>query len=302
MAGETMKDFEDQIERSFRTINEGDIIKGTVIGISEEEVTLDLNYYTQGIIKLENLSDDPDFSIFADVHEGDIIEATVIRLDDGNGNIELSMKEANAVLVWDEFRRMMDEGIISKVRIKESVNAGVVAYLDGIRAFIPASQITDSYVEDTDAWVGREIEVKIITADEKNNKLVLSGREVARAKNEDELRHKISMMIPGSILEGKVEKIMPYGAFVDIGEGMSGLLHISQISQRRLKSPNEILKEGQSIKVKLLNTNDGKISLSMKALEDIMSDVDEDKEAEEYVSGENVGTGLAGLLKGIKLD
>ena len=86
---ETMKDYEKELERSFRTINEGDIISGTVIAVSEEEVTLDLNYYTQGVIKVENLSNDPDFNVFTDVAQGDVIEATVVKLDDGNGNIEL---------------------------------------------------------------------------------------------------------------------------------------------------------------------------------------------------------------------
>ncbi|MCR5785300.1 MAG: S1 RNA-binding domain-containing protein [Eubacterium sp.] len=304
MENETMKDYEDKIERSFRKISEGDIIKGEVIGISEEEVTLDLNYYTQGIIKVENMSNDPDFSVFTDVTEGEEIEATVIRLDDGNGNIELSKKEANDVLVWEKLKEMMEEEKVFKIKIKESVNAGVICYLEGIRAFIPASQITDSYVENTDEWIGKEIEVKIITAEENAKKLVLSGKEVKRAKNEEALRHKISMLIPGSVMEGKIEKIMPYGAFVDLGEGLSGLIHISQISQKRLKSPNEVLKVGQSVRVKLLNTNDGKLSLSMKALEGFMDKENDSEsgEAEEYVSGEEVGTGLAGLLKGIKLN
>ena len=130
---ETMKDFEKELERSFRTINEGDIISGTVIAVSEEEVTLDLNYYTQGVIKVENLSNDPDFNVFSDVAQGDVIEATVVKLDDGNGNIELSKKEANDILAWDKLKEMMDAEQVIKVRIKEAVNAGVVVigYLKG---------------------------------------------------------------------------------------------------------------------------------------------------------------------------
>ena len=303
METETMKDFEDRIDRSFRTINEGDIIKGTVIGISEEEITLDLNYYTQGIIKAENMSDDPDFSVFSDVHEGDVIEATVIGTDDGEGNIELSKKEANKVLVWDKLAEMMERGDIIRVHIKESVNAGVVCYLEGVRAFIPASQLSDSYVENLDEWVGKDIDVKIITVSEKDKKLVLSGREVAREKNLDNLRKKVSMLVPGSIMEGTVEKLMPYGAFIDLGDGMSGLVHISQIAPWRIKSPAEVLKVGQKVRVKLLNTDGDKISLSIKAAEDAMDKPDEKSAAdiEAYSSDEEVGTTLAGLLKGIKL-
>ena len=105
---ESMKDYEKELERSFRKIGEGDILTGTVIAVSEEEVTLDLNYYTQGIIKVENLSNEPDFDVFANIFPGDVIEATVVRTDDGNGNIELSKKEANDILSWDKFKEMMD--------------------------------------------------------------------------------------------------------------------------------------------------------------------------------------------------
>lgn len=298
---ESMKDFEKELERSFRKINEGDIISGTVIGISEEEVTLDLNYYTQGVIKVENLSNDPSFSVFEDVHEGDVIEATVVRVDNGQGAIELSLKEANDVLAWDKLKELMDNETVLKVKIKEAVNAGVVTYVEGVRAFIPASQITADYVEDTSAWVGKEIEAKVITVDKDKEKVVLSGKSVAREKEVEARNHKISMLVPGSVLEGTVETIMPYGAFISLGNGLSGLVHISQICQKRIATPNEVLKVGDKVKAKILNTNDNKISLSMKALEEEMVDTTEDAgEVEEYVSNEEVGTGLGDLLSKFK--
>ena len=141
---ESMKDYEKELERSFRTINEGDIVSGSVIAVSEEEVTLDLNYYTQGIIKVENLSNDPDFNPKEQLQPGDVIEATVIKVDDGNGNIELSKKEANDVLAWDKLQEMLENETQVTVRIKESVPSGVVAFLEGIRAFIPASTINSA--------------------------------------------------------------------------------------------------------------------------------------------------------------
>ena len=144
---ETMKDYERELEASFRKINEGDILTGTVIAVSEEEIILDLKYYTQGIIKVENFSNDPDFAVLEEVHIGDEIEATVIRKDDGQGNIELSRKEANDTLAWDKLKEMMEAETVVTVRIKESVPSGVVAYLEGIRAFIPASQLALDYVE-----------------------------------------------------------------------------------------------------------------------------------------------------------
>ncbi len=296
---ETMKDYEKELERSFRQIHEGDMVSGTVIAVSEEEVTLDLNYYTQGIIKTENLSDDPDFNPKEQLAPGEVIEATVIKVDDGHGNIELSRKEANDVLAWDKLRDMLEKETVTSVRIKESVPSGVVAYLEGIRAFIPASQLSADYVENTDAWIGKTIEVQVITVDKEKNKLVLSGRKVARRKEEEERNHKIAMMVPGAVTEGVVESIMPYGAFVALGDGISGLVHISQISQKRIGSVHEVLKEGQKVKVKILNTNDGKVSLSMKALEEIMA---MDAPAEEYVSGEQVSTSLGSLLSGLKIE
>lgn len=299
---ESMKDYEKELERSFRTINEGDIITGTVIAVSEEEVTLDLNYYTQGIIKVENLSNDPTFSVFQDVKEGDQIEATVVKVDDGRGNIELSKKEANDILAWDKLKELMDQETVVKVKIKESVPSGVVTYLEGIRAFIPASQIASDYVENTDEWIGKEIEARVITVDKDKIKLVLSGKVVAREKETEERNHRISMMVPGSVVEGTVESIMPYGAFVSLGNGISGLVHISQICHKRIANPGEVVKEGQKVKVKILNTNDNKVSLSMKALEEEMIDTSEEAvDIDEFVSKEEVGTSLGSLFANLKL-
>lgn len=298
---ETMQDYERELERSFREIHEGDIVTGTVIAVTEEEVTLDLNYYTQGIIKAENISSDPDFNPKEQLAVGSSIEATVIKTDDGHGNIELSKKEANAVLAWDKLKEMLEQETVTSVRIKESVPSGVVCFLEGIRAFIPASHLSTDYVENTDEWIGKTLEVQVITADREKNKLVLSARKVARKKEEEERNHRIAMMAPGTVMEGTVESIMGYGAFVNLGHGISGLVHISQISQRRIASVHEVLKEGQKVKVKILGTKDGKVSLSMKALEEVMVDREESAPSEEYLSGERASTSLGDLLSKIKL-
>lgn len=299
---ETMDDFKDELEASFRRVNEGDIISGTVIDVNEEEVTLDLKYYAQGIIKVAELSNDPDFAVFEQVHPGDVIEATVVKTDDGHGNILLSKKEANDILAWEKLKLMMDEQTTVKVRIKESVPSGVITYLEGIRAFIPASQITLDYVEHTDDWIGKEIEVRVITVDAAREKLVLSGKAVAREVQAEERNHKISMIVPGTVLEGTVETLMPYGAFVNLGNGLSGLVHISQICERRIGKPSEVLKEGQKVKAKVLNTNDNKISLSMKALEEEMVDTAGVENFEEYTDTKSTGTNLGDLLSGFKFD
>lgn len=299
---ETMDDFKNELEASFRRINEGDIISGTVIDVSEEEVTLDLKYYAQGIIKAADLSNDPDFAVMEQVHKGDVIEAMVVKTDDGQGNILLSRKEANDMLSWEKFQKMLDEKTTVTVRIKESVKSGVVAYLEGIRAFIPASQLSLDYVEDTEPWIGKELSVRVITADPEKKKLVLSGKAVAREAEILERNHRISMLVPGTVVEGTVESLMPYGAFVNLGNGLSGLVHVSQISSRRIGKPSEVLKEGQKVKAKILNTNDNKISLSMKALDEEMVDTGTAADMENYTSRETLGTSLGSLLSGLKLD
>ncbi len=293
---ETMKDYEKELEASFRTINEGDVIKGTVLAVNEEEVILDLKYYTQGIIKAEDMSNDPNFSLMADVHEGDVLEATVVKTDDGQGNILLSRKEANDVLAWDVLAGYMEEKKNISVKVNDVVNAGVVAYLEGIRGFIPASHLDISYVENLEEYKGKTLEVRVITVDREKEKLVLSAREILREKKKEEHDHKVAMIVPGTVLEGTVESLQTYGAFVDLKDGLSGLVHISQICQRRIKKPSEVLKVGDKVKVKVLNTNDGKISLSMKALEEQQAEEIEKIDVKQYGSSESVGTSLGDLF------
>ncbi len=298
----SMGDFEDQINKSFIKMNEGEILKGTVIGISDTEVTVDLGYYAEGIIRLEDLSNDPRFSIKADVVLGQEITGVVIKEDDGQGNILLSKKEADNLLSWTSLKEYMDNRTVLKVKIAQAVNGGVVTYLEGVRAFIPASQLSLTYVENLESWVNKEISVIVITVDETAKKLVLSGKEVERDKALEDKNSKISRLQIGLITKGTVEKIVPYGAFINIGDGLSGLVHISQICGKRIKTPTEVIKEGEEVTVKIIEVKEGKVSLSMKAVEEkseVLDNVDE--VPFEYSSGGDASTGLAGLLSKIKL-
>lgn len=208
------------------------------------------------------------------------------------------------MLAWDKFKEYLDNETTLQVKVKESVPSGVVAYLDGIRAFIPASQLSLNYVEDTAPYIGKELDVRVITADPAKEKLVLSAKVVAKEKEIEERNHRISMIVPGSIMEGTVETLMPYGAFVNLGDGLSGLVHVSQICERRIGKPSEVLKEGQKVKVKVLNTDNGKISLSMRALEEEMVDTsaEEAESISDYTSNEAASTSLGDLLKNFKLN
>lgn len=298
---ESMADFARELEASFRKINEGDIITGTVIDVSETGVVLDLGYYAQGVIKAEDMSADPGFSILTDVQKGDVIEATVVRTDDGAGNIQLSRVEAAEELGWDKLQKAMDEKQVLTVKVAEVVNKGVVAYVEGLRGFIPASQLSLNYVEDLDEYAGRTLEVHVTGLEKARERLILSAKTVLKEKEDARLRHKVSMIVPGSILEGRVESLMPYGAFVDLNDGLSGLVHISQICEKRIKKPSEVLNVGDKVKVKVLNTDGDKISLSIKAAaEDAVAEEIEEKQAQEYSSNESVGTSLGDLFKNLK--
>ena len=160
-----------------------------------------------------------------------------------------------------------------------------------------------SYVEDTNPYLGKTVEAKVITADPEKNRLVLSVKEVLYDKKRAEKEARINAIEAGAVLTGKVESLMPYGAFVDLGNDISGLVHISQIAQKRIESPAEVLKAGQEVNVKVLKVENGKISLSMKALEEVAPE-EEDTSGEEVVSYKDEGdatTGLGALLAGLKL-
>ena len=298
----TMADYAAELEASFRKINVGDILEGTVIGISETEITLDLGYYTDGIVRLEDISDNPAFSIKADIEPGQTVSATVIKRDDGAGHILLSMIEAAAVLAWDKLKELLESQENITVKVTEITKGGAVGYLEGIRGFIPASKLSLEYVDEADLenYLYKSLEVRVINVEEENKRLVMSAREILKEAADAERAKKISNVEVGLVTEGVVETLKPYGAFVNLGNGLSGLLHISQICQNRIKHPGVVLKEGQTVKVKITEIKDGKLSLSMKALEDVAA-----KEIEEEVfeipEAEEVTTSLGSLLLKFKL-
>ena len=301
MSEETMASYNKELEASFRKIEEGDIIEGTVIGVTESEVILDLKYYTEGIIRLADYTEDPDFSIKQDVAIGDTVSAEVISLDDGNGNILLSRKQANDVLAWDKLKEYMENGTDLTVQIKGVVNKGVIAYVEGIRGFIPASKLSLSYVENLEDWLLKEIQVRVITADAEALRLVLSAREILKEKEAEEKKALVSNVQVGLVTEGVVESVKDYGAFVRLSNGLTGLVHVSQISDKHIKNPRTVLNEGDTVKVKVIGIKDGKISLSMKALNDVASE-EIQEEAVEIPQAEEIGSNLGALLKGFHFE
>ncbi len=298
----SMEDFERAISAGCKKMQPGDIVTGTVIGVSDSEVTVDLNAYAEGIIKIDELSNDPRFSIKGDIHVGDEIRAVVLR-EDRKGNILLSSRQADDILSWDKLKVMMEEKTVATVKVSEATNAGVVTYLEGIRAFIPASKLALQFVEDTKEYVGKSLDVIVINVDEENKKLVLSAKDILKQQEIEAHNSRVAMLPVGSVVEGTVDRIETYGAFVSIGKDLQGLVHVSQICDKRIKSPKEVLELGQKVSVKIIDVKDGKISLSIKAVDEKEEVAEEIQEtpAATYTFGDDEPATMAGLFAGIKL-
>ena len=204
---------------------------------------------------------------------------------------------------WEELQQLMDEDTVLSVQVKGVVNAGVITYVQGVRAFIPASQLSTSYVEDLNEWLNKTVDVKIITVDPEQKRLVLSGRVVEQEKKAAEKAAQADAINVGDVFEGTVEKITNYGAFIRLENGLSGLVHISQMSTKRIKTPDEAVKTGDAVKVKVIQKKEGKLSLSMKALMVEEAPVEtHDKEFANFKSEGDAATNLGSLLAGFKFD
>lgn len=199
---------------------------------------------------------------------------------------------------WNMVADYLEKKTVLTVKIEGVVNGGVIAMVEGIRGFIPASQLSLSYVENLEDFLLQEIEVQVIEADQADNRLILSARELLKAKQKAERDALIASVKVGTVMEGTVESIQNYGAFIDLGNKLSGLVHVSQISDKRIKSPSDVLEVGQTVTVKVIGVKDGKISLSMKAL---IEPKEEIVEKVEIPKAENIGTSLGDLFKNIKL-
>ena len=199
---------------------------------------------------------------------------------------------------WNRLIDYMEQKTILPVKIEGVVNGGVIAMVEGLRGFIPASKLSLSYIEDLETYLLKEIEVQVIDADQANNRLVLSARELLKEKEKKAREDQIANLKIGEVLEGTVETLQNYGAFIKLDNGLSGLVHVSQISQKRVKLPSDVLNAGDKVTVKVIGIKDGKISLSMKALEEVK---EEPTEKVVIPKSENIGTNLGDLFKNIQL-
>jgi small subunit ribosomal protein S1 len=236
-----------------------------------------------------------------------------LTMDDFSEELEASYKAAESAQepveeldpVWATLKSYLDEKTVLTVKVGGVVIGGVIAYVEKIRGFIPASRLSLEHVDDLNEWLNKKIKVRVITVDPEKKRLVLSAREIlrdeARAKANEARKAAMEQTHVGDILSGTVETLKDYGAFVRLENGLSGLVHVSQISDKRITSPSKVLKEGETVKVKVTAIKDGKLSLSMKALLEKPSEEASEDEHYEIPKSENISTNLGSLLANIKL-
>ena len=232
-----------------------------------------------------------------------------LTMDDLSEELEASYKAAEEAgtddaedldPTWATLKQYLNDKTELTVKIGGVVNSAVVAYVEGIRGFIPASRLSLEHVEDLNEWLGKKIKVRVITADPDKKKLVLSAREILREERDAKRQEEFDKIQVGDVLEGTVETLKDYGAFIRLQGGLSGLVHVSQISDKRIPTPAKVLNVGDPVTVKVIAIKDGKLSLSMKAL---LHKEEEQEEKTDYrlPKSEKISTNLGSLLSKLNL-
>jgi len=253
------------IESSFTTIRRGDIVKGKVIFVTDNEVMVNINYKSDGIITKDELSNDPDVNLKDLFNQGDEIDVYVVKLDDGEGNVVLSTKRVDEFKSWDIIENSYKEKERVECKVLNVVKGGLSVLVHGINGFMPASQISLNYVSDLNPYKGKTLIAKIIDFDRSRRRIILSRKEVEREELNNKRKELWESLEVDQIREGVVQRLTDFGAFVDLG-GVDGLIHISDLSWNRIKHPSEVVTEGQRVNVKVLSFDKEKnrISLGLK--------------------------------------
>lgn len=201
---------------------------------------------------------------------------------------------------WNIVQNYMENQTNLNLKVEGVVNGGVIVKVEGLRGFVPASRLSLSYIEDLETYLLKEITVRVIEANPEEHRLVLSAREYLKEEEAKERAQRIAQIKVGTIMDGIVESIQSYGAFVRFEDGLSGLVHVSQICEKRIKTPADVLKTGDPVKVKVIGIKDGKLSLSIKALSE-EKETEEEAAPVELPKSEAIGTSLGDLFKNIQL-
>jgi 4-hydroxy-3-methylbut-2-enyl diphosphate reductase len=254
-----MEDFEVKLP------TQGDVIKGRVVRVSPDEVLVDIDYKSEGRIPLNELSFLPNVQPADVVSEGDEISVKVLKVEDSEGTVLLSKKRADADQSWQKLQELQESGGTLKAKVMQTVKGGLLVDV-GVRGFIPASHVSRTFEDNLDKYVGQVLELKIIELDRSKNNVVFSHKEVLEEKFQRAKEEAFNNLKEGAIVDGVVRRITDFGAFVDIGSGVEGLLHVSEMAYSRVSHPSDVLSEGDEIRVMVLGIDkeSERISLGLK--------------------------------------
>lgn len=253
------------IESSFKRIHRGEVVKGTVLYVTDTEVMVNINYKSDGIINRDELSTDPDVKPRDIIKVGDEISVFVIKLDDGEGNVVLSLKKVDDLKNWDKLEEAFNNKTELECKVLNSVKGGLTVLVLGINGFMPASHVSTNFVTNLDQFKGRTFKARVIDLDKDKRRVIVSRKEVEREELTKKRTEVWGKLEENAIVEGVVQRLTDFGAFVDLG-GVDGLIHISDLSWNRVKHPSEVLKAGDKVQVRVLSLDQGKnrISLGLK--------------------------------------
>ncbi|MDX2195070.1 MAG: 30S ribosomal protein S1 [Cytophagales bacterium] len=248
-------------ENTFNKINEKTLIKGTVVGISDRDVILNIGFKSDGLISVQEFRDMPDLKI------GDEVEVFVESQEDRSGQLVLSRKKAKLVQAWKQIEDALQNDVIIEGFVKRRTKGGLIIDIFGVEAFLPGSQIDVKPIRDFDIYVNKKMEVKVVKINYTNDNVVVSHKVLIEKDLEEQKMGIIANLEKGQVLEGTVKNITNFGVFIDLG-GVDGLLHITDISWGRVNHPEEVLKLDDKVNIVVLDFDDEKkrISLGMKQL------------------------------------
>jgi small subunit ribosomal protein S1 len=258
--GELIPDY----ESTFPTINEGEVVHGTVVRVDKDEVLVDIGYKSEGVIPLSELSIRRSVNPEDEVKVGEEVDALVLTKEDAEGRLILSKKRARFELAWKMIEQKAESGEAIIGRVIEVVKGGLILDL-GVRGFLPASLVDIRRVQDLDEFLGQELRAKVIELNRSRNNVVLSRRAVLEDERKEQRQQILDRLQPGDVVEGQISNIVDFGAFVDL-DGMDGLIHISELSWSHVNHPSEMLEIGQTVQVKVLDIDRDRqrISLGLK--------------------------------------
>lgn len=239
------KDFMAEVEATLVKIRPGQTVTGTVVQVTEDEVCVNIGYKADGLIKRSELTQE-------DVKLGDEIEVEVVKVNDGEGNVVLSQRNIVNRKAWDALMVKYDAGEYVDGVGKEAVKGGLICDVDGVRAFVPASQLSQRYVEKIGDFVGKDMKLKIIEVDKQKKRVVASRKAVMAEESAAKKKEAWEKLEEGIVIHGIVRRLTDFGAFVDVG-GVDGLIHITDLSWGRIKHPSEVVKPNQEVDVKILS-------------------------------------------------